>query len=423
MILDDETLLSAYIDGELDATERHRVEMAMLADPSLAEQVRELLAVRDLVDSLPVPVLHVDVTAAVLAEVKSGRVRRPILHRPIRLPRLRTLVELAVAASVIGSLTASMFVSLKFLPPGKDFAGPVAVIPPRPKATKAVEPSPTVVADSTPASAESVAVATVATTAPPVAPRSTSQANPGQVTVEHQDHQFVREMLDGSNESHLFVVDVIGDQSPDLVGSMIKDLPRLDSAIGRISIRKGLVFDPKHPAEATVYAFRADEKELTAFREQLQKHFPNSREDARPDQVLLAKLADIPQVSVMAGTLAADLLPHPNNAGTKLNALRVNPNPKAKASPKSFVSEEFDNMVVEVTESSGSGEEGPTPEQMRSGPHPSNLGAKDAKTAEAAGGHRPAGTTGAKGGVPPKNPARRRGGLVLVWVPGPQAAR
>ncbi len=55
MNLDDESLLSAYLDGELDAEGRSAVEAALLSDAGLSDRLRELSAVRDLIAGLPRP--------------------------------------------------------------------------------------------------------------------------------------------------------------------------------------------------------------------------------------------------------------------------------------------------------------------------------------------------------------------------------
>ena len=44
----EESLISAYLDGELDPPRRMKVEAALLADPKLAERLQELSCVRGL---------------------------------------------------------------------------------------------------------------------------------------------------------------------------------------------------------------------------------------------------------------------------------------------------------------------------------------------------------------------------------------
>ena len=58
MTLKDESLLTAYLDGALEPDERSLVESALLLDPELAERLRGLAAVHELVAGLPRPVLR-----------------------------------------------------------------------------------------------------------------------------------------------------------------------------------------------------------------------------------------------------------------------------------------------------------------------------------------------------------------------------
>ncbi|MBX6314748.1 MAG: zf-HC2 domain-containing protein, partial [Isosphaeraceae bacterium] len=46
MNLDDESLLSAYLDGELDPARRLAVEAALLSRPQLAARLQDLARVR-----------------------------------------------------------------------------------------------------------------------------------------------------------------------------------------------------------------------------------------------------------------------------------------------------------------------------------------------------------------------------------------
>ena len=45
----DDTFLSAYLDGQLDSDQQQLVESALVASPKLAENLRGLAAVRELV--------------------------------------------------------------------------------------------------------------------------------------------------------------------------------------------------------------------------------------------------------------------------------------------------------------------------------------------------------------------------------------
>src|SRR4051812_35968358 len=77
---EDDPFLSAYLDGELDPAQRAEVESALLSNPALAERLRQLAAVRDLVANLPRPSPREDLSGAVLARIRR-RTARPDLMR------------------------------------------------------------------------------------------------------------------------------------------------------------------------------------------------------------------------------------------------------------------------------------------------------------------------------------------------------
>ena len=72
MNLDDESLLSAYMDGQLDPDQLQAVESALLSNPQLSEQLRTLTNLRDLVGGLSRDA-SVDVSFAVLERIRSPR--------------------------------------------------------------------------------------------------------------------------------------------------------------------------------------------------------------------------------------------------------------------------------------------------------------------------------------------------------------
>src|SRR5262245_35475512 len=68
MITPDESILSAYLDGELDARRARMVEHAIAADPSVAEKVAGLRAVQAAVSGLSRPA-GPDLSARVMARI------------------------------------------------------------------------------------------------------------------------------------------------------------------------------------------------------------------------------------------------------------------------------------------------------------------------------------------------------------------
>jgi anti-sigma factor RsiW len=98
---DDESFLSAYLDGELDAEERQVVERCLTSKPHLAETLRGLLRVRDLVSELSRPA-PADTSLEVMRRIRASLLR----SRPWK--RARPLLPWVVAgfgaAAVIGLL-------------------------------------------------------------------------------------------------------------------------------------------------------------------------------------------------------------------------------------------------------------------------------------------------------------------------------
>src|SRR5262249_14192826 len=99
MNVDEETFLTAFLDGTLDPELQHRVASARASDPALAEHVRGLTAVHDLVAGLSRPALAADVSAAVLARIAG---RRALVHR------LARPMGWAAAAAVVAAVSIAL---------------------------------------------------------------------------------------------------------------------------------------------------------------------------------------------------------------------------------------------------------------------------------------------------------------------------
>src|SRR4051812_32724724 len=72
-MIDDESLLSAYLDGELDPAPRFEVETASLTAPRLAEELHELAGVRDVLAGLSRPGTPRDLAVAVCERIDGRR--------------------------------------------------------------------------------------------------------------------------------------------------------------------------------------------------------------------------------------------------------------------------------------------------------------------------------------------------------------
>ena len=96
MTLDDDSILSAYLDGQLGPEQQQAVESALFADPRLAEELRGLAALRDLLAGLPREA-PADVTSRVMRRVRRRALRGGVV-RAIAWGPVRAAVAVAIAA-------------------------------------------------------------------------------------------------------------------------------------------------------------------------------------------------------------------------------------------------------------------------------------------------------------------------------------
>ncbi len=315
MMIDDESLLSAYLDGELDPASRLEVESASLTDPRLAEELHELAGVRDVLAGLSRPGTPRDLALGVCARI-DGR-RAPWTLRGASPP--------AVAAAAL--LLAALF-------GWRWFAGQEGHKPVRPLVA-ARGPSP---APETPQPAPIVAESVETDRpraddapkgmAPEVVRVAARDDDPGALAREtQQDH--IHKLLDSPNLRRVFVVtDVIGGDVAGRVDTLLQQSPRGEPRYGRITISQGIVIDPKHPDQATVFALVMNDQELRQLQEKLTKNFPNAVEESIAEPSVVTQLADIGQVAVLSGVAAAPEVTIPA-AGPSRLALRAGAGDKA----------------------------------------------------------------------------------------------
>lgn len=103
MNADDESLLSAYLDGQLDPSERQAVETAIVSDPALAGKLRGLRSVSNLISAL---------SRASSPDV-SGHVMRRVADL-VPVPRPWSRVRRALPRTVLG-LASTAAAALLFL--------------------------------------------------------------------------------------------------------------------------------------------------------------------------------------------------------------------------------------------------------------------------------------------------------------------
>ena len=120
----------------------------------------------------------------------------------------------------------------------------------------------------------------------------------------------------------LIVTDIVGGHADRQVGELLEKTPRRTASFGRITVSQGIVIDPDHPGEATVFAVVMDDRELKTFQGELEQSFPSAVEESGPRPEVVTQLAEIGQVSILPGTTVADVL-LPNERPSR--ALRTEP--------------------------------------------------------------------------------------------------
>lgn len=301
MNLDEEAFLTAYLDGELDPDQRLRVDSALLTDPALSEDLRDLAAVRDLVSGLSHPGLPVDVSAQVVATIRRRRDAGP-LARYVGVTAASWASRAVAITSAAAALVATASIgALSPAPVGADRAGLARVQDsvPRPDGVRGQE----------------------APSAAPVRPTSLADAGrpasdpaplaPGRdERLREREMQRLRALLDSPNLRKIFfVTDVVGgDPSGQVFELLDKKIPRRTASFGQFTVNLGIVNDPAQPGEATVFAVVMDDSELSQLRARLREAFPETVKEADPRPELVTELAEVGQVSVFPGTTVAGLI-------------------------------------------------------------------------------------------------------------------
>lgn len=416
MKTEDEIFLSAYLDGELDPEQRSSVESALLSNPALAEHLRQLTVVRDLVANLPRLTLHEDLSSAILARART-RMRNSLTSRLRHSPLTR--IGLAAAAVVVLAVGLGLLTGRTQPVPPASAPPPVVVAAVRAPQT---EPPPNSQLKARP----SDALVAHHSDAPSVVPQHLPVASRRDETEVQNDREQmrIRKLLDSPDLKHVFiVVDEIGGDVPGRVEGLVRDTARLDPLFGKITVSQGIVIDPKHPNQATVFALVMDQNEVEQFRNRLKLDFPTQFEEVAPDPVVVTQLSGIGQIAVSSGSRATALSPPPVNEDLK-TAIRTHTPPKNQAVIYRS-SPEFDGIPVpEVpprppVSSDDLAVAKPSPERELSGPRPSSAKSMNPTASLPVASEDAASET--TPGIPPnlQSPDKTRQrptSVVLVWV-------
>ena len=145
MMRDDDSRLSAFLDGQLDPVRRQQVESALVSNPRLAEELRRLAAVRDLVAGLPRD-SSVDVTRQVMERIRGLPRSRPWFPwmpagQAGSRPALVAGAMLASAALVVFAVTLALSMTLRIHRPDASVRPALAHSSTSAKSTMATEQS------------------------------------------------------------------------------------------------------------------------------------------------------------------------------------------------------------------------------------------------------------------------------------------
>ena len=253
MKIDDDALLSAYVDGALDGPELQRVEAAIRTNPRIAREVDALRQTRDLLAGLPAPLPPRSCVPTVrfkLAEMS---------RRALRAQRQTRVAMLWVSVGVIAACFMLAW-SLHLLHLSQSFrrsspywrASEIARIDP-PAAPTNSGPQPAEVALNEP----SVELPSVEVPVP---------------TPEAIARKQLRDLLGLSVPVRLLVQ--LNDQaagSIDELDRIIHEVPRANPLHARLSLPGRLVIDPVHPGSAVVYAVALDDFEFANLLERIRR--------------------------------------------------------------------------------------------------------------------------------------------------------
>jgi hypothetical protein len=148
------------------------------------------------------------------------------------------------------------------------------------------------------------AVATAASV-PAVAPHTGSHQD-SEAHPSSGDMELCRELLDNPRQRRLFVVRNGRDGKVEKVSSIVEHTTRFEYF--KITVSQGIVIDPRHPDEATVFALVVNPKDLDRLRDQLRVAVPDLIERPTADPGIVTQLADISQVRACPAAPLAEVL-------------------------------------------------------------------------------------------------------------------
>jgi hypothetical protein len=425
---DDQSLLSAYLDGQL-APEQHRAIESCLADDSrLAEEIQSLRHARDLVSELSRPVPP-DLSSAVMARVRARLLRRRPWHT-------RRYAVSWVAGGLGAAAAVVLFLLLQAHPsaPGPNVAAKGGRVP---EAHQGVG-SP--VANEQVADSEPERPADSGRSGPPAATSDNARESGSRIAGDSsvpepervaRELRTFRELLDNPALRKVFLItDQVGDASEHQVESIVERTTRQEYF--RATVSQGIVIDPRHPGKAVVFAVVLERNELEPFRNRLRADFKDRFHEEDVDPAITLQLADVGQVVALPAHPVGDVT-IPPTAGLALRAGRRE-DPGSVDHALASLAADSDQPTLEQERSrpdsdlvisgrDGSVSTGGSHDATQTDAHPGSRETASAGDGDRAPGGEVPRTIGAgpartasRAGTPSHFPVDDRRLLVLVWI-------
>jgi hypothetical protein len=292
MNLDDPTLLSAYLDDELDPAARARFEAELESDPRLARRLREAARLRDALAALPRLAAPAGFAVRVLSRIEQAEAHRSRRARERRARLRRLLVLTPVTAAAAALLVIWSLEGLgPHVPTGPGPAPGPAVPSPR---VARLDPGPAAPGDGAPA-AEVGPPALAGAHDPSPAPDALPDAALARLDRDRLDAQAqLRELLARPDAARVVLrLDRLDGPAVARVEQAVSDLVRSVPRHARLDLPGGLALDPTLPGPAVVFAVPLEENEPERLLAHLAARVPDATPEVRPvPPAVLAQLGE-----------------------------------------------------------------------------------------------------------------------------------
>jgi hypothetical protein len=311
---DDDIFLSEYLDGQLEPEQVHLVESALVSNPELAEKLRGLTSLRDLVASLNRD-FPIDVTARVIGRTRMKGAARARDLRPLGWLRMvnwspRAALAAGIAASLLLSIALAATLILYRADSGRFRPLAQRMPAPHPVLHDAAVESALRSAPGDLASPESGATTEAAlASATGEAARGASAEASHRLRAADNAHilEQYHQLLDHPNRRRVFRISDGGDAKVlQQVASVVESTTRF--GFYKITISQGIVIDPRHPEQATVYAALVSARDMDTLRDGLARALPDRVDESPAEPAVMTQLADIAQVHVFRSAPFGDVL-------------------------------------------------------------------------------------------------------------------